>query len=166
VESTVTARSRSKTCFKCRLFSDIQEKYIYLFSLDKVAEQNRYRVFPNIVRFFTSFHQPDPDSDPDPAIFVIDLKVANKKIIFKKSFSADYFSEVHLHNFSNIESPKEVKNSRNQGFSYYFCLMIEGSGAGSGSIPLTNGSGSRRPKNMWTRIRIRIRIRETAFHQL
>jgi hypothetical protein len=36
------------------------------------------------------------------------------------------------------------QTSRNQGFSYYFCLMIEG----SGSIPLTNGygSGSRRPK--------------------
>ena len=33
--------------------------------------------------------------------------------------------------------------------SYYFCLMIEG----SGSMPLTNGSrsGSRRPKNMWIR---------------
>ncbi len=39
-----------------------------------------------------------------------------------------------------------------QGFSYYFCLMIEGSWAGSGSIPLTNGSGSGRPKNMWIRI--------------
>ncbi len=36
--------------------------------------------------------------------------------------------------------------------SYYFCLMIEG----SGSIPLTNGSGSRRPKN--------IRICNTACH--
>ncbi len=33
---------------------------------------------------------------------------------------------------------KRVTNSRNQGFSYYFCMMIEG----SGSIPLTNGSGS------------------------
>jgi hypothetical protein len=32
---------------------------------------------------------------------------------------------------------KKSQNSRNQGFSYYFCLMIEGSG--SGSIPLTNG---------------------------
>jgi hypothetical protein len=30
------------------------------------------------------------------------------------------------------------QNSRDQGFSYYFCLMIE-------------GSGSRRPKNMWIR---------------
>jgi hypothetical protein len=30
------------------------------------------------------------------------------------------------------------QNSTNQGFSYYFCLMIEG----SGSMLLTNGSGS------------------------
>jgi hypothetical protein len=42
------------------------------------------------------------------------------------------------------------QNSINQGFSYYFCLMIE-------------GSGSRRPKNTWIRwIRIRIRIRNTG----
>ncbi len=47
------------------------------------------------------------------------------------------------------------QNSRNQGFSYYICLMIEG----SGSIPLTNGSGSRRPKNRWIWW---IRIRNTA----
>jgi hypothetical protein len=33
-----------------------------------------------------------------------------------------------------------AQNSRNQGISYYFCWMIEGSG--SGLIPLTNGSGS------------------------
>ncbi len=32
------------------------------------------------------------------------------------------------------------QNSRNQGYSYYFCMMIE-------------GSGSRRHKNMWIRIR-------------
>jgi hypothetical protein len=38
------------------------------------------------------------------------------------------------------------QNSRNQGFSYYICLMIE-------------GSRSRRPKNTWIR---RIRIRNTA----
>ncbi len=42
------------------------------------------------------------------------------------------------------------QNSINQGFSYYNCLMIEGSGsgsrAGSESIPLTNGSGSGMPK--------------------
>jgi hypothetical protein len=28
----------------------------------------------------------DPDADPDPAIFVIDLQDANKKLIFKKVF--------------------------------------------------------------------------------
>ncbi len=45
---------------------------------------------------------------------------------------------------------KKSQYSRNQGFSYCFCLMIEESGSRSGSIPLTNGSGfgSRRPKNI------------------
>ena len=38
--------------------------------------------------------------------------------------------------FSKIKSQNESQNSRNQGFSYYFCMMIEG------SIPLTRGSGS------------------------
>jgi hypothetical protein len=92
----------------------------------------------------------DPDADPDPAIFVIDLQDANKKKKIFKSFFAYYFLKVHLHHFKD----KKSQTSRNQGFSYYFCLVIEG----SGSIPLINGSGSgsRRPKNMWiqwTRIR-------------
>ncbi len=46
----------------------------------------------------------------------------------------------------------------NQGFSYTFCMMIEGSE--SGSIYLTSGSGSGRPKNMWIRW---IQIRNTAY---
>ncbi len=49
---------------------------------------------------------------------------------------------------------KKSQNSRNQCFSYYFCLTIEG----SGSVSLTNGSGSGRPKNIWI---LRIRIRNT-----
>jgi hypothetical protein len=83
----------------------------------------------------------------------------------------------NLYHFSKIKSQKESKNRRNQGFSHYFCMMIEGSGSGSragsgsGFIPLTSGSGSGsgRPKNMWIRwirirwIRIRIRIRNTGY---
>jgi hypothetical protein len=44
----------------------------------------------------------DPDSDPnaDPAIFLIDLKDANKKQK-KKSFFAYYFFKVHLHHFQS-----------------------------------------------------------------
>jgi hypothetical protein len=76
-------------------------------------------------------------------------------------FSAYYFLKLHLHYFSKIKSQKEQQNSRNQGFSYYFCMMIEGAGSGSGSKHLTCGSGSGRPKNMWIRW-IRIRIRNTA----
>jgi hypothetical protein len=36
---------------------------------------------------------PDPDANPDPSIFIIDLQDANKNY-FKKSFSAYYFLKV------------------------------------------------------------------------
>jgi hypothetical protein len=49
----------------------------------------------------------DPDSEPDPAIFVIDLQGANKKLI-KKKFPAYCFLKVLLHHFSKIKSQKEV----------------------------------------------------------
>jgi len=55
--------------------------------------------------------------------------------------------------------PHKSEYSRYQGgFSYYFCLMIEGSGAWS--VLVTNGSG--RPENI--RIRIGMRIRNNASH--
>jgi hypothetical protein len=68
---------------------------------------------------------PDPDSDPDPAIFVIDLQDGSKKLIFNTIFSAYYFLKVHLHHFSKIKSKKKSQNRGNQGFSYYFCMMKE-----------------------------------------
>ncbi len=83
------------------------------------------------------------------------FKMPAKNKFFNTIFSAcyRYFLKVHLHYFSKIKSQKESQNSRIQGFSYYFCMMIEGtvsgSRAGSGSIPLTSGSGSGRPKNTW-----------------
>ncbi len=86
------------------------------------------------------------------------LTSGSKELIFNTIFSAYYFLTVHLHHFLKIKSQKEPQNSRNQGFSYYFSMMMEGSV--SGSIPLTSGSGSGRPKNMWIRW-IRIRIRNT-----
>jgi hypothetical protein len=81
------------------------------------------------------------------------FKMPAKNKFFNIIFSAYYYLKVHLHNFSKIKSQKESQNSRNQGFSYYCCMMIEGSesGAGSVSIPLTSGSGSGRPQNMWIR---------------
>jgi hypothetical protein len=54
------------------------------------------------------------DPDPDPSLFIIDLQ--------------------------DVNEDKKSKNCRNQGFSYYFCLMIEGSGSGS-LWPKTCGSG-------------------------
>ncbi len=82
--------------------------------------------------------------------------------------------KVHLHHFSKMLitfegtftsffKDKKSQNCRNQCFSYYICLLIEGSG--SGSISLTNGSGcgSGRPKNIWM---LRIRIRNTAINSI
>ena len=71
----------------------------------------------------------------------------------KTYFSTNFFcilvfeGTVHFHHFSKIKSQKKSQNSRNQGLSYYVCIMIEA------SDPLTNGSGSgiRRPKNTWIR---------------
>ncbi len=82
----------------------------------------------------------------------------------RKKNSAYYFLKLHLHHFSKIKIQKESQNSRNQGFSHYFCMMIKGSR--SGSIPLTNesGSGSGRSKNTWIWW-IRIQIRNTGIQE-
>jgi hypothetical protein len=89
------------------------------------------------------------DPDPDLAIFITDLQDAKKTNFFCLLILSEG-------TFSSCLKDEKSQNSRNQGFSYYFCLMIEGSGAGDksvsgagfGSAPLTNGSGSRRPKNI------------------
>jgi hypothetical protein len=74
----------------------------------------------------------------------------------KKVFLMITFTFTFLSFFKDKKSKRSHK-AGNQGFSYYFCLVTEGSG--SGSVPLTNGSGSRRLKNI--RIR-RIRICNTG----
>jgi hypothetical protein len=45
----------------------------------------------------------------------------------KNYFFAYYLLKVHLHHFLQIKIHKEV--TKHQGFSYYWCLMIEGSGS-------------------------------------
>jgi hypothetical protein len=118
---------------------------------------------------------PDPDSDLDPGSGSCYFRHWPSGSQQKTNFLTKFFLlitfwsySLYLHHFSKIKSQKESQNSRNQGFSYYFCMMIKGSGSGSragsesGSIPLTSGSGSGRPKNMWIRW---IRIRNTAFDE-
>ncbi len=95
------------------------------------------------------------DPDLDLAFFVIDNKKTT--VIKKKKF----FLLLSFWRYIYIIFQKKSQNNRNQGFSYYFCLTIEG----SGSIPLTNGSGSGRAKNMWIRwIRLWIQNREAQKH--
>ncbi len=54
----------------------------------------------------------------------------------------------HWHIYIIFQRIKKLQNSGNQGFSYYFCLMIEGSGVGSVLVINESGCGSRRAKNI------------------
>jgi hypothetical protein len=74
---------------------------------------------------------PDSDPDPDPAFLSLTFKTPTKKFFCTLLFEGTFTSI-----FKDKKSKKKSQNSIKQGFSYFFCIMIEGS-----------GSGSRRPKN-------------------
>jgi hypothetical protein len=46
------------------------------------------------------------------------------KMQTKNDFFTEFFLKIHLHQFSKIKVKKSHKTVGNQGFSYYFCLMI------------------------------------------
>ncbi len=81
--------------------------------------------------------------DLDSPIFVSDNKTRqddkSKLFVFQSLFCLLLF-EATFTFFSKSKVIKKSQNGRNQGFSYYLCLMVEGSG--TGSIPRTNGPGS------------------------
>ncbi len=58
----------------------------------------------------------DPDSDPDPSIFVIDLQDASKKLFFNTIFSAYDYLKLH---FSKMKIQKESRNR-----SRFFLLFL------------------------------------------
>jgi hypothetical protein len=68
------------------------------------------------------------------------------------------FLKVHLHHSSQIKIMKKSQNSRNQGFSYYFCLMMEKSGSESESRIDPDPRG---PETYKSCMRIRIWFRNT-----
>ncbi len=80
-------------------------------------------------------------ADPDPRISAYDswirirvrlllFRYANKKIFRLLLFEGTFFYII----FQSEKVISKLQNSRNKGFSYYFCVMIEGSR--SGSVPL------------------------------
>jgi hypothetical protein len=74
----------------------------------KAAKQSKMAVTNTVKQYcgsVTCWYRMDSDQhlylthpDPDPAIFVSDLRDVNKKLFFL-SFSAYYFLKVHLHHF-------------------------------------------------------------------
>ncbi len=83
--------------------------------------------------------------------------MTTKNMLFPKFFDY-YFLKVHLHMYLKIKSIKEVTKSKNPGFSYFFCMMMEGSWCGSGSVQTMNGSGSGRSKclGIWIHNTVRL----------
>jgi hypothetical protein len=75
-----------------------------------------------------------------------------KNYFLSSSFNAYSLLKVHLHHSSKIKSHKKSQNRRNQGFSSFFCLLMEG----SGSVQINYGSGaeSRRLKNLPSKLLI------------
>ncbi len=78
--------------------------------------------------------------DTDPAVFIIDLQDANKKQVLLKFFCILLFEGTFTSFLKDKKSKKRHKTVEIKVFSYYFCLMIEGSGYGS-RRPKTCGSG-------------------------
>jgi len=90
--------------------------------------------------------------DPDPGSGSCSFhhwpsRCKQKANFILKGFSAYYFLKVLLLHiiFQRYKAKKKSPNSINQGFSYYFCLMIEESG--SGSISQRHGSADPDPQH-------------------
>ncbi len=114
------------------------------------------------------------DPDPDPKIRPTDLRirillfssgVADKmppknKYCFQRFLYFFVFEGTFIQVFIDKKSKRKSQNSRNQGFSNFFCLLMEGcrprSRSGSVCVQSNDGSGSGRPKN------IRIGIHNTV----
>jgi hypothetical protein len=69
----------------------------------------------------TAVHRSPKKLDPDPAIFVINLQDANKKLLLKKYFCVLLFEGT----FTSFIKDKKSKEVTKQQFYliYYFCLM-------------------------------------------
>ncbi len=104
------------------------------------------------ITFFFMFISPivvDPTfwyesgSDPDPALFVIGFQDAKKNKFFSDLACFLLFEGTFTSVFKDKKVIKRSQNSRNQGFSYFICLMMEGSGSGRPTNIRTLRSGSR-----------------------
>jgi hypothetical protein len=62
----------------------------------------------------------DPDSDPDPAIFVIDLQDSNKKLIKKKIFCLLLFEGTFTSFFKDKKSKRSHKTVGIKVFLSFF----------------------------------------------
>jgi hypothetical protein len=65
---------------------------------------------------------PDPDADPDPAIFISDLQDSNKKLFIFLSFFSSYFLEVHF-TCTSFSKKKVTKKSQKIGINVFLTIF-------------------------------------------
>jgi hypothetical protein len=65
---------------------------------------------------------PDPDSDSDPSIFIIDLQDANKKLIKKKFFCILLLEDTFTSFFKGKKSKRSHKTAEIKVFLTIFAL--------------------------------------------
>jgi hypothetical protein len=65
---------------------------------------------------------PDPDSDPDSAIFIIDLQDDNETLIFLNKFFCILLFEGTFTSFFKDKKPK--RSHETEEISYYFLLFL------------------------------------------
>jgi hypothetical protein len=74
-------------------------------------------------------------TDPDPSLFVIGLQIKiTTKIIFSLLFLLIIYGSYIFIILQRKKGKKKSQNTGNQGFIYFFCLMMEGSGSGTQTI--------------------------------
>jgi hypothetical protein len=97
--------------------------------------------------------------DPDPAVFVSDLQDINEKL--SKFFCLLLFEGTYIYIiFLRLKVIKKSQNGRNQWFSYYFCLMTEGSESVSLSV---SGSATLPPPPTTDNTQYRIQSKNLCF---
>jgi hypothetical protein len=71
----------------------------------------------------------DPDSDPDPAVFIIDLQDANKKLLQKKLFGRLLFESTFT---SFFKDKKSIRCRKTVEIKVFLTIFGECGSGGSG----------------------------------
>ncbi len=101
------------------------------------------RIHEILVRFRIRIRGSIPLTNGSGSGFGSTFKTLTKNFFFLRFLLITFWRYIYIIFLKIKKSYRSHKTlPRNQCFSYYFCLMTEGSGSGPGSVSLSSGSGS------------------------